>query len=66
MWAERLASYLQQADSDQMMQTVKAGQSVKGAGSKVTQFSKQDPLAVVAGGLALGIVAPRLLKKLKS
>jgi hypothetical protein len=46
---ERVSSYLKEANSDRML-------------SDVEDFGRRQPLAVLAGGLALGIVAARVLK----
>jgi hypothetical protein len=47
--AERLGGYLHDADGDRILRDVE-------------DFGRRNPLAVVAGGLALGFVASRLLK----
>ena len=47
--AERLGGYLHEADGDRMLRDVE-------------DFGRRNPWAVVAGGLALGLVASRLLK----
>lgn len=46
---ERVGSYLRDADSDRML-------------SDVEDFGRRQPLAVLAGGLVLGIAAARFLK----
>lgn len=47
--AERLGGYLQDADGDRIL-------------SDVEDFGRRNPWAVVAGGIALGFVASRMLK----
>jgi hypothetical protein len=47
--AERLGDYLHQADGDRILRDVE-------------DFGRRNPWAVVAGGLALGFMASRLLK----
>jgi hypothetical protein len=47
--AERLGSYLQEADADRILRDVE-------------DLGRRQPWALVAGGLALGIVASRFLK----
>jgi hypothetical protein len=47
--AERLGSYLKDADGDAMLRDVE-------------NFAREKPWAIAAGGLALGFVASRLLK----
>ncbi len=47
--AERLGGYLQDADGDRILRDVE-------------DFGRRNPWAVVAGGLALGFVASRMLK----
>ena len=46
---ERIGSYLKEADSDRML-------------TDVEDFGRRQPLAVLAGGLVLGIAAARFLK----
>ncbi|HWO15760.1 MAG TPA: hypothetical protein VNM89_03505 [Solirubrobacterales bacterium] len=46
---ERLGSYLTESDADKML-------------ADVEDFGRRQPLAVLAGGLALGIAAARFLK----
>jgi glucan phosphorylase len=46
---ERLGSYLKESDADKML-------------SDVEDFGRRQPLAVLAGGLVLGIAAARFLK----
>jgi len=46
---ERVGSYLKESDGDRML-------------SDVEDFGRRQPLAVLAGGLVLGIAAARLLK----
>jgi hypothetical protein len=47
--AERLGDYLHQADGDRILRDVE-------------DFGRRNPLAVVAGGMALGFMGSRLLK----
>jgi hypothetical protein len=47
--AERLGGYLQRADADRIVRDVE-------------DFGRRQPMALVAGGLALGFVASRFLK----
>lgn len=47
--AERLGGYLQEADGDRILRDVE-------------DFGRRNPWAVVAGGIALGFVASRMLK----
>jgi vacuolar-type H+-ATPase subunit H len=47
--AERLGGYLQQSDADRILRDVE-------------DFGRRQPLALVAGGLAVGFVASRFLK----
>jgi ElaB/YqjD/DUF883 family membrane-anchored ribosome-binding protein len=47
--AERLGGYLHEADGDRILRDVE-------------DFGRRNPWAVVAGGLALGLMASRLLK----
>lgn len=47
--AERLGGYLHEADGDRILRDVE-------------DFGRRNPWAVVAGGMALGLVASRLLK----
>ncbi len=47
--AERLGGYLQDADGDRILHDVE-------------DFGRRNPWAVVAGGVALGVVASRMLK----
>lgn len=46
---ERVGSYLKEADSERML-------------SDLEDFGRRQPLAVLAGGLAIGVVAARFLK----
>jgi hypothetical protein len=47
--AERLGSYLQESDADRILRDLE-------------DFGRRQPLALVAGGVALGFVASRFLK----
>jgi hypothetical protein len=47
--AERLGSYLTESDADRIL-------------GDIEDFGRRQPLAIVAGGLALGFVASRFLK----
>jgi hypothetical protein len=47
--AERVGSYLQESDADRILRDVE-------------EFGRRQPMALVAGGLALGFVASRFLK----
>jgi hypothetical protein len=47
--AERLGSYLEESDADRIL-------------GDIEDFGRRRPWAVIAGGVALGIVASRLLK----
>jgi hypothetical protein len=47
--AERLGGYLERSDADRILQDVE-------------DFGRRQPWAVIAGGLALGVVASRFLK----
>ena len=47
--AERVSGYLQDADGDRILQDIE-------------HFGRRNPWAVVAGGVALGFVASRMLK----
>jgi hypothetical protein len=47
--AERLGSYLKESDADRIL-------------ADVEDFARERPLAVIAGGIALGLVASRFLK----
>jgi hypothetical protein len=47
--AERLGDYLKRSDADRIL-------------NDVEDFGRRQPWAVIVGGLALGIVASRLLK----
>jgi gas vesicle protein len=47
--AERVGGYLQESDADRIL-------------GDVEDFARRQPWAVVAGGIALGLVASRLLK----
>jgi hypothetical protein len=47
--AERLGSYLQESDADRILRDIE-------------DFGRRQPMALVAGGLALGFVASRFLK----
>jgi hypothetical protein len=47
--AERLGSYLEQSDADRIL-------------GDIEDFGRRQPWAVIAGGVALGLVASRLLK----
>jgi hypothetical protein len=47
--AERLGSYLQESDADRIL-------------GDVEDFGRRQPWAVIAGGVALGLVASRFLK----
>lgn len=46
---EKVGSYLQQSDADRILDDVE-------------DFARQRPMAVIAGGIALGLVASRFLK----
>jgi hypothetical protein len=46
---EKVGSYLQQSDADRLL-------------GDVEDFARQRPMAVIAGGIALGLVASRFLK----
>jgi hypothetical protein len=46
---EKVGSYLQQSDADRIL-------------SDVEDFARRQPVAVIAGGIALGLVASRFLK----
>src|SRR5688572_17020392 len=46
---EKVGSYLQQSDADRIL-------------GDVEDFARQRPMAVIAGGVALGLVASRFLK----
>jgi hypothetical protein len=47
--AERLGSYLEESDADRIL-------------GDIEDFGRRQPWAVIAGGVALGLVASRLLK----
>ncbi len=50
---ERVGSYLQESDADRIL-------------SDVEDFARRKPMAVMAGGIALGLVASRFLKASQS
>jgi hypothetical protein len=53
--AEQLAGYLTQADADQLLDQVQS------SGRRALQFARQQPMFTAVGGLAIGLVASRVL-----
>jgi hypothetical protein len=55
--AEQLGGYLTQADPDQLLEQVKT------SGTRALDFVRQQPLVVAVGGLGVGILGSRLLRR---
>jgi hypothetical protein len=55
--AEQLGGYLTQADPDQFLEQVKT------SGTRALDFVRQQPLVVAVGGLGVGILGSRLLRR---
>jgi hypothetical protein len=55
--AEQLGGYLTQADPDQLLE------QVKNSGTRALDFVRQQPLVVAVGGLGVGILGSRLLRR---
>jgi hypothetical protein len=53
--AEQLAGYLTRADADQLLDQAQS------SGRRAVQFARQQPLFTTVGGLALGLVASRVV-----
>jgi vacuolar-type H+-ATPase subunit H len=57
MRAEQLGGYLTEADADQLLDQLKS------SGRSALDFARQQPALVGIGGLGIGIVASRLLRR---
>jgi glucan phosphorylase len=55
--AEQLGGYLTQADADQLLEQAKT------SGTRALDFVRQQPLVVAVGGLGVGILGSRLLRR---